>query len=78
MGFWMVGRRSATGYKGVTMRAPGRYEAVLYLGKRRVSYGYHPTAEAAARRYDLAAAEHRRPYAETNAGLGLLPKIPFA
>lgn len=47
---------SACGFKGVTLRKrDGRWQAQIQCAKKHYHLGYHDTAEAAARAYDLAA-----------------------
>jgi hypothetical protein len=67
------GRRSKTGYRGVTFFAgQGKYRAYIYLpGTRHRHIGTFDTAELAARAHDAAAVERFGPDAVTNASLGL-------
>jgi len=56
----------AAGFKGVTRRVGGRYQAKIYSGGKQAASSYHDTAEAAARAYDAFARADGRPEAGLN------------
>ena len=67
-----ISKNNTTGYKGVTKRKYGNYEAKITIAKRYIHLGKFETAEQAARAYDVAAVEHHGTFAKTNQMLGLL------
>ncbi len=61
-------RPSKSGFRGVCFhRQSGRWQARIKVAGKKISLGYHPTAEAAAAAYDLAARKHHGNFGVTNA-----------
>jgi hypothetical protein len=60
---------NTTGYKGVTGYRNGRFNAQIYVNKKRISLGYFATAEQAAKAYDEAAASYFGDFAAPNTGM---------
>lgn len=73
---------STTGFKGVGLKMAtsqnrlltDKWRAVIQVNGKRISLGYFPAPELAARAYDAAAIELHGEFAVTNSSLGLLKK----
>ena len=58
---------NTSGFKGVTWHADkGKWNAQIYVNKKRKSLGYFPDKAMAAKAYDAAALEHFGEFAATN------------
>lgn len=69
-----VFKNNTTGFKGITKRWNGKYQAQIVINYKKITIGTYLTPEDAARAYDAAAIEHYGEYAKTNEMLGLLGK----
>lgn len=68
----IISKNNSSGYKGVTKRKYGDFEAKIIVEKRYIHIGKYKTPEEAAKAYDLAAIKHHGDFAKTNKMLGLL------
>lgn len=62
----------SSGFRGVTRKRSGRFQAAISLNNRLKGLGTFETPEDAARAYDMAVLVHCGPRFPTNASLGLL------
>lgn len=58
-----LSKRNSTGYKGVTLRHNGKYEAAIVIGKVYKRLGYYSTPEEAGKAYEVAAREFHKEFA---------------
>lgn len=62
-----ISSRNTSGYKGVSFhKALGRYRAGITVNRKIVFLGYFPTAQEAARTYDVAAKQYHGEFARIN------------
>jgi hypothetical protein len=69
----IISKNNTSGFKGVTGRKHGGFEAKIVVQKKYIHIGKYRTAKEAAMAYDVAALQHHGAFAKTNKMLGLLP-----